>query len=914
MKPKKILSGLIISMGLFFTGCQNGENPSTKELSKFEHHEEEEEEKYEGPSENWKLQDYKTLKAKQKRLLEDFDAPAQEAPTDSIISSDDGLARMANEGGVFGEWNEVGSINMAGRVSWSFYYEPNNSVYALASGQIWKGAIDGSSWVCINDQMKFQKAMTVHVMKTLEGKDRIIVTDMEGVYYSDNEGQSWNLAEHPDLGRYGLLVHTVITNDNVIYILAKDYLWVNGIGGNGIALLKSTDQGQTFEKLWRLAGYDNDRSDLFYDNYSDDENLYVIFYNEFYAHNTSNDELTLLSTIDLTEHDVLERGVRRVFMTKDENDVYIDLYPENDEPEGGKLSYMFTSRDNGQTFNFMGKVNDAPFAKHSLTALKGRPGEVVMGEVQMRKTFDFGETWGIFHDLNGYRNNVETVMHADFPDIKLAQKNGEYFYLISTDGGLYISYDDLNTVRNISMEGLNISQYYGLYTNREHSNIIFGGSQDQGLQRTFGANGEPAAFENLHGGDGGYLVSNDGGKSVWMTWQRGIRFISNAEEQKENLIWSDSWDVGYLGGHFLPTIREHPYEAQTVLTGTGVLDGKVHIYKGTVQLPESKEIVKTVLSDVNGNPHDFADGDDRAKISGIYYSPVNKDHWYVNKTDGTFFYSRDAGLSWEKSQDSTVRNQGFSMTAMAPHATDVNTVFIGGDGYKGHPVKVSRNGGVTFESFSNGLPDTYVYSLAMSADGGYLFAATAVGAYVLPLNGDEWFDLGGPEQSYRFAEWIESTNSIRFGTYGRGIWDFSLSDIPTHAEYYHIVHKGTNKRFQTCSTEEGSWVGAKDSSATWHCTQWKLVSNGDYFHIQNRNSGMYVRPINDKNGSNIEQRPTSWNGDWTQWSYKNTYDGYGHLVNKATGKYVSVEGSYIKLQPSSWTGDWTRYKFVPVVD
>jgi hypothetical protein len=44
---------------------------------------------------------------------------------------------------------------------------------------------------------------------------------------------------------------------------------------------------------------------------------------------------------------------------------------------------------------------------------------------------------------------------------------------------------------------------------------------------------------------------------------------------------------------------------------------------------------------------------------------------------------------------------------------------------------------------------------------------------------EEWTDLAGisaPDQTYWSVEYIPELNTARFGTYGRGIWDFIMDE------------------------------------------------------------------------------------------------------------------------------------------
>ena len=58
-------------------------------------------------------------------------------------------------------------------------------------------------------------------------------------------------------------------------------------------------------------------------------------------------------------------------------------------------------------------------------------------------------------------------------------------------------------------------------------------------------------------------------------------------------------------------------------------------------------------------------------------------------------------------------------------------------------------------------------------------AATEIGPYVYSRNDNEWYFLSGvsaPDQTYWSVDYIPEINTARFGTYGRGIWDFVLNE------------------------------------------------------------------------------------------------------------------------------------------
>ena len=77
------------------------------------------------------------------------------------------------------------------------------------------------------------------------------------------------------------------------------------------------------------------------------------------------------------------------------------------------------------------------------------------------------------------------------------------------------------------------------------------------------------------------------------------------------------------------------------------------------------------------------------------------------------------------------------------------------------------------------MPNTLVYDLASTENENYIFAATAVGAFAYSEGEEIWTDivgLSGTDQTYWTVEYVPEIHSARFGTYGRGIWDFILDE------------------------------------------------------------------------------------------------------------------------------------------
>jgi PKD repeat protein len=172
---------------------------------------------------------------------------------------------------------------------------------------------------------------------------------------------------------------------------------------------------------------------------------------------------------------------------------------------------------------------------------------------------------------------------------------------------------------------------------------------------------------------------------------------------------------------------------------------------------------------------DFSNGTN-ANISALAYSPVNTDYRYVMTTEGDFFFSANAGITWTETQGFTGPGSHYFYGAsiVASH-TDPGLVYVGGSGYSNPGVFKSVHNGIDFEAFDTGLPETLVFNMALSPDDSLLFAATELGAYVCKTWEGQWYELGDsnlPDQSWWSVDYVESLDKVRFASYGRGVWEF----------------------------------------------------------------------------------------------------------------------------------------------
>lgn len=652
-----------------------------------------------------------------------------------------------------GGWHEKGSNNLAGRMLTVDYDAVNNILYgASQGGNIWKGDLDGNWTKSLNDYMQFNNLQMLKVVHFNDATRILSLQESPAVlYYTDDEGDTWNAAS--GFSPSGNAQRGIVINDSIVFVVKKS--------GSNTQIYKSSDYGENFHSI-AIFTISPSKTDLWAANSS---NIFFINRNELYKMN-DDDTFSLVSTFD-TEFST--NSISKTILTGcfTDNDQYLYvMYRAND------IAYIYQSADAGLMWSYKSQISGdylMPFTKNSFSCSLIDPLKVYAGGMEGFRSDNGGETFTKINNWWDYYNNIEGKLHADIPEIKsILFADMIELNLISTDGGTYISTDNIQSAYNISLQGLRISQYYSTYTSRNNTNIIYAGSQDQGLQRTLNGNEEPADLIQLISGDYGHIVSSDGGHSIWAVYPGFAIYYPNAETSENQSTWT------FQGNNYLwmPPITADPDNSQGVYLAGGGVNGGAHI----IHLLYNSGYISS-----EEMPYDFTENAANTQISAMAFSELNHSKMYVLMANGKFFYSSDSGNSWRQ----TEQFQGphahyFYGSSIKTSPIDDGRLFIAGSGYSSPAVYVSHDDGATFEAFDQDLPNTLVYELAITDDAHYLFAATEVGAFAYDLtNHNGWVNIGGttaPDQVYWSVDYIPSLHTARFGTYGRGIWDFVVGE------------------------------------------------------------------------------------------------------------------------------------------
>ena len=684
-----------------------------------------------------------------------------------------------------GEWFERGSNSIDGTGSiYDVVQDPNDAdrIFLMSSGgSIWETRLTTQAYELVNHDIYFDGEY-LGLVPTATGYHLIAYSDRRPMFSAD-EGATWEFAE---VIRNGVPVAGQdVTNWFSPQVFGDRLVAYLQVDGQPYTMYTSTDGGLTYTE----AGLPDPTPDgsagiTFLHAPDGTDRLFLLLKRMYvdpmlflYEVDFIDDEavFTLVNTVEI-ETEGYFRGRLAAAPQPGTADLRIYLQADNQ---------LFRSDDDGGEFREMPRQEKTPWRYVAVYTRPSNPDYVAYADIELYVSYDGGETFNRPNRWYDYYDDPYRYLHADVMRMKeLTDAQGELQLLVSNHGGLNRYNPDDSLYYSIATSGLNTAQYYDVSTNPGDQSIIYAGSQDQGFQIL--NDPDPNGREILSGyqdfsGDFGHTVFSDGGNTFATAYPFGLVYFfwgvldgqyNWADYRVENgdeFIWiapmmsptrTDDEDIVYLAGGSADSLS----------------DGS-HLIKLTLDKDFSSPTYGEVLAE--NKPFDFIDAA-AGNISAMTFSPLNPERFYVATEEGRFFRSDDEGDTWDETLN--FLPTGWYLYGQAIHAskTDEETVWLGGSGYSNPPVWRSTDGGENFEPVSEGLPATTVNGLVANAAESLIFAATEAGPFIYVVSEERWFDLSGqfaPTMRYVSVEFIEERNLARFGTYGRGAWDFQVEEL-----------------------------------------------------------------------------------------------------------------------------------------
>ncbi|MBD3235647.1 MAG: hypothetical protein GF330_02965 [Candidatus Eisenbacteria bacterium] len=660
------------------------------------------------------------------------------------------------------QWTELGSVDQAGRTHAAHPSSDGQQLYVGSNlGGVWRGTIDGQAWTPLSDGLGLGSHGLL-VVPPGDGPDEpemllTLTTPGPGqggdptVYTSADGGQTWFVpAGLPDyLYEAVRLVHDA-QRPRTVYLLSRGGQWVENEYVAGWLVSRSTDGGRSFALGYAQASH-QPRCDLWIDRIAGGA-LYLMSGATLLVSTDQGESFTEVGSAACVAEDVILTASEAGAPT---------FYAALHDGAGWQL---YRSPDGGTSWSWRHAISD--FWETLLASITD-PDLVFFAGVECWRSTDGGASFTKVNNWWDYYGDPENRLHADLPGMDAHMRGGQEVIYFNTDGGTYASYDGGASVENLSLWGLGISQYYSTFTSANHPYLIAAGSQDQGYQQSTPAlrNGY-LPFDQLISGDYGHLTSATRDHDWLYSVYPGFVLLQVQETPPQGLFQIDFPDCNHS---WMPPILADPLDADVFyLCGD-------HLWRYERNAP-GYTYTMSELPQAFGSSY----------ASALAISPADPDYWYVATNTGLLWYSHDGGQSWAQSEDQGPAQHYFYGTALAATASDPLRAYVGGSGYAGNAVWRTLDGGVHWEPFGAGLPNTLCYGLAVGGeDGETLFAACEAGPYMYDDEAGVWVSVLGTEAPltlYWCVEWVPEIGVARFGTYGRGIWDFDPRDPARVAE------------------------------------------------------------------------------------------------------------------------------------
>lgn len=642
-----------------------------------------------------------------------------------------------------GNWNIIGPVGEPvagggiGRVTCIAFHPTNSQVIYVGTpaGGLWKSEDGGNTYTPLTDHLPVLGISEIIVHPTNPNIIYIATGDRSandtytvGVLKSMDGGITWNTT-----GLSSLVTSQNILRRMVMHPDNPDILLVAGSSG----IYKTVDAGTT----WLLKTTGN-----FYDLEfkPDDSSVIYASGNGFIQKSTNTGDTwqDFQNGLNLSGAGRIEIAV-----TPSEPNWIYGLV-SNRQTNG--LHSVIKSEDGNSwvqvrdaSVNYLGWKNDGSdtggqaWYDLAIAVNPSNKNEVFIGGINIWRTTNGGSSFSIVGHWEGLG---APYIHAD---IHYLVYQGSTLF-VGCDGGIY----KRNGSNWQSLNGnLAIHQIYRIGNSEIDPELITYGSQDNGTTKY-----DNGLNIKIRGGDGmetcidpsapNILYTSIYYGDIYRSTNRGTTFtkISVGTE-------SGDWVTPYLVN------PQNPY---------GLFIGLKNVWKSTDRGNNWQKI------------SNFNFGD----IAALAVAPSDSNTIYVGFS-GTIYKTTDGGNSWML----TNLTPPTFITYIKVHPTNPNQLYVTFSGYTANEkIYVSKDGGNTWENISAGLPNVPANCVEYQtgSDEG-IYVGTDIGVFYknnqIPVF--QPFSNGLPRVIVNELEINYTTQKIRAGTYGRGLWESDLFTNPT---------------------------------------------------------------------------------------------------------------------------------------
>lgn len=553
-------------------------------------------------------------------------------------------------------------------------------------------------------------------------------TQERGVFKSTDGGENWRktLFANENAGAVDLVMDP--SNPRILYASTWNVRrtpYSLSSGGEGSALWKSKDSGETWTEISKNKGFPKDT----------------------------------LGIIGVTVSPVNGDRVWAIVEHKEKGGVY-------------------RSDDGGETWtniNSERKLRQRAWYYTRIYADSKDEDIVYVLNVRYHKSADGGKTY-----------NTYNAPHGDHHDLWIAPENPDRM-IIGDDGGAQVTYDGGETWSTYHNQPT--SQFYRVTTDNSFPYRIYAAQQDNSTvripHRTEGWNIDEDDWESTAGGESAHIAidpeDNDivfgGSYDGFLT-----RYNHKTKTRRSISVWPDNpmghgaEDMKYRFQWNFP-IFFSPHDPNKMYTASNHL----HV---TTNEGESWELISPDLTRNDPSKLGSSGGPITQDNTSVEYyctifaaaeSPVTPGLLWTGSDDGLVHLSRDGGENWQDVTPSGMP-EWMMINSIEPSRFEAGTCYIAGTKYKTGDfapyLYVTTDYGATWKKITNGIPNEHFTRVLRedSKQKGLLYAGTETGMYISFNNGVNWqpFQLNLP--IVPITDLALKDNNLIVATQGRSLW------------------------------------------------------------------------------------------------------------------------------------------------
>lgn len=691
-----------------------------------------------------------------------------------LIASKKAKTMLSQKSNTIVEWQFAGPENIEGRIT-DIELEPGNSqtIYvATASGGVFKTTNSTIDWAPIFDS---ETSMSIGDIAISQSDPNIIYVgtgeanagggslayDGTGIYKSIDAGENWNFIGLENSGSIGrMVVHP--QNPDILYVAAMGRLFSDGSQGG---VFKTEDGGISWEQ--KLFISDSTGAIDIVINPNNPDIVYAAMWERVrrperrsYGGPTSGIFKSLDGGENWTELTnglptaPSEKGRIGIDISQSNPDVLYAVYADSI----GYFQGMYKTMNAGDSWINAGNGIDADayasygwwFGRVKVDPLSYNTAYLI--GFYPYKTTNGGSSW----------NNIATwTVHVDQHAMAIDPAENNKVYL-GNDGGFYTSQNGGNSW--LWNENFPITQFYTCEVDEQNPERIYGGTQDNGTNRTLTGNFDD--WERIYGGDGfRVLVNPIDNNYVYAEYQYGG--LGRSTNGGLSFNSATNGISGYNRFNWNSPVVFDPQNPSTLYFGSQKL------YKSTDNAA-SWTAISGDLTNGQGDGNTVFN-----TLTTISVSPLDPSYIYTGSDDGSVYFTPDGGTIWNKISDDLPQRW---ISSVAADPFDINRVYVTLSGYRWDDyiphVLMSEDNGENWLDISANLPEAPVNEIVVDPEKpGYLYAATDMGVYYSSSNGETWdiTSTGMPIIVVNDLRLHNPSRKLIAATFGRGMYKLDLS-------------------------------------------------------------------------------------------------------------------------------------------